>query len=119
MADDDEGGLNFGFGAIPVPAELIAHFMEHRQQAEMRAEERLHSILRMFEEMDLEYLRLMKFLLAESQGEAHNSGFWEGLMLAVLARRSDVCMACGKNHDEEAARLAVEEFGRRHRGVDE
>ncbi len=105
MSDKDEPEFH-GF-PLPIPEQLVEQFVEHKKHMEMHADAQLHAIIGAFEEMDLDHLRAMKALVSQVSDDDRNGGFWGGIIIATLARRQNVCAACGKNHDEEAAKLLV------------
>ena len=100
----DDGEEVFGF-PLPIPEQIVKQIAGLHDHQRMARQDALHSLLRAFQEMDIEHLHSIRHLLDVVGDEPNQAGFWEGIMTAVLAQREKVCVACGKDHDAEVTKL--------------
>jgi hypothetical protein len=95
-----------------LPPELREAIESQVAQAEMGMDSTLHEIYSMFDEIEIDYLEIIRRLLHNCAGEPQASGFWEGIILSKIAQRRKVCPACGKDHEKQAQEMLEAERAR-------
>lgn len=93
------------FIALPIPPQIQQMFAAQQDHAQMHYDEATHSLYRMLDEVSVEHLKLFKLLLHNLGDAPQALGYWEGLISFKVAERAKTCLACGLNHDEQAAAM--------------
>lgn len=88
-------------GFFDIPEEIQAKMREQLEQQRMSMAAGQHDLMRLFDELSKEGLRTLTGifgLLAASQDEklAH---YFEGIGVAYLKIKHNICVACGESHD--------------------
>ena len=89
------------FAAVPIPAEMQAAIQAQHDHAQMHHNSTLHSLYGMFEDIKIEHLEQIKLIFHNLGDSPQALGYWEGVISSVIARRKDICIACGVNHEAQ------------------
>lgn len=110
----DEEPIMGPFG--PLPPEQAALIRKHQEEharaherMEMEADEFRHSLVRFVKELDQEQLTHLRDLIhiidTKVMGKG-TGGYWTGVVTAELETRFSVCLACGRNHEQDLKEAA-------------
>lgn len=108
MADDDDNNEEPKFEFIGNPEDLppplralISHVAARQDQDEMAVDANVHSIYRLFDELDQEQLKTLYGLINICGGEAERATYYLGYINAKMETKFNLCPGCHKNHDED------------------
>jgi hypothetical protein len=87
-----------------LPPEIQEQIAAHMDKEEMQTTDQQHEIYRNFEEMPLETLKFLRGFLMRVTDDP-TGAFFVGYITGILATWYGICPACGKNHDEELAKV--------------
>lgn len=100
--EDGEPPQAFLLG-MALPPEVIAAHKAHNEHVRMAAESRSHEIDQFLDGLDIEQLRVLRWILEDLTFDqaGHHSSFLEGSVAAILVHKFKVCGGCGKDHGAE------------------
>ncbi|HEY6021872.1 MAG TPA: hypothetical protein VIY48_19010 [Candidatus Paceibacterota bacterium] len=115
---DDEEEMNenqpemFGVPLPPALVNAMAHMQEHVDHHQMENESWRHEVIDFISSLSVEHLELLhdmfhSITVADSDTKIAISAYYEGIIVSKR-ERFGICIACGKNHDEEFAKMTSE-----------
>ena len=116
MSDEEEMNENqpemFGVPLPPAIVNAMAHMQEHADHHQMENESWRHEVLDFINSLPAEHLELLhdmfhSITVADSDTKIAISAYYEGIIVSKR-ERFGICIACGKNHDEEFAKMTGE-----------
>lgn len=113
--EPEEGSMIY----MQLPPEIREYFAHQR----MHAEENGHTALRFLESLDAEQLRSFRGIITGVGSIPDSIPYYMGLVGGLLLKKFDICIACGKNHDEAISEMTgdgpkTEPFDRTQYSID-
>ena len=115
MSDDDNESSPMPFPFGPPPPEMVQEMRRQRELAHMAQEDAVARQNQLMDKLDADELITLRRMLMTTIGDddtfaSHMAG-WIG---SILHYKFDVCLACGKKHEE----LSVEQITATHTSED-
>lgn len=99
--------MMFGPDGMGLPPEIEEALRNQMDRAEMSAEATRHDLIRFFNELTSDQLVTMRTILhhCSSDESGRYPSHLEGFISGILQFKFEVCVGCGKKHDDPSALL--------------
>lgn len=93
------------FGAFQMPQEIVDAMQKMQDMNEMSGQAIRHEIAALFAELSKDHLHALRMLLStfanvQPRKSVLLSSYYEGIAVATIQSRFNVCPGCGENHNE-------------------